>query len=220
MRIVQVAFVILYLSIIPAFAQDDETIDENIYNQSSQLADDGWTYLSGQSFQDAVDKFTQSIELYDGNADALVGRANALMKLDRLDEAEKDILEALKMSGDEADMYYLAANIYYKMKYYENATSLYTKALDFNETSNVPIDIANCYYNRGNAFLGSGMYRSAINDFTKAIKNKEDFMNAYHNRGLAYKNRDAITEACADFEKAKSLGSLTSEKYIDKYCQK
>lgn len=218
MRIKQIIAAILLLYSTPIFAQDD-VVDEAVYNKSVFLADQGWKHLTGDDLEVSVEKFTASIAIYDGNADAFVGRANALMKLDRLAEAEKDVEQALSMSENEADMFYLAGNIYFKMQYYEKALNSYSQAIKFNDSSEVPVDLGNCYYNRGNANFEYGMYRSAINDFTKAINEKADFIGAYHNRGLAFKNRGMLEEACIDFNKAKSLGSNASDKYITEYCQ-
>ncbi len=208
---------LICLSITSVYAQDD-VIDEGRYNQHQALVDQGWMHLTGSDFEVAVEKFNQAIEIYDGNADAYLGRANALMKFGKLDEAEQDVQKALGMTGEQADMYYLAGNIYFKMEDYFKATDYYSKALDFNELSEVPIDSMHCYYNRGNAYYEAGMYRSAISDFSKAIEIQSDFKNAYHNRGLAYSHRGSMTEACMDFFKAKELGDLSSDKYIKKYC--
>ena len=207
----------LLLYLFPVFAQD-ETIDEGQYNLHIDLVDQGWLHVTGKNYEVAAQKFDQAIKVYDGNADAFLGRANARMKIDMLDEAKDDVHTALDMTGDQADMFYLAGNIYFKMKEYYLASEFYTKALDFNDQSDVPIDSIHCYYNRGNAHFEAGMYRSAIGDFSKAIEMQEDFTHAYHNRALAYRHRGNMDQACADFSKAKELGDLSSDKYIIKYC--
>lgn len=217
MRILILCTVILHLIPLSLFGQED-VVDEVIYNKSAVFLDEGWTHLTGRDYEAALAYFDKSIDLYSGNADAFVGRANALLKLERFQEAESDILAALSMTGEESDMLYLAGNVYFKMKFYEKAQINYTKALAYNEQSKVKIDSAHCYYNRGNTFFEAGMHRSAINDFTKAIQQNEAFKNAYHNRGLSYAHRNMLEEACADFQMAINLGSYATKKYIDKYC--
>ncbi|UXP32649.1 tetratricopeptide repeat protein [Reichenbachiella agarivorans] len=208
----------LFLFGFQATAQDD-TLDEEQYLASKQLLSNGWTMIDQEQFENAVDQFNQSITIFDGNTDAFVGRATALMRLGRLADAERDIEQALLLSPDQADMYYLAGNIYFKMDNYEKATENYSLAIKSNYSAEVPVDIVNLYYNRGNAYFSAGMYRSAINDFSRVIEEKEDFVNAYHNRALAYKNREDYESACRDFETAVSLGSTLSQKFIDRYCK-
>ncbi|MFY0628373.1 MAG: tetratricopeptide repeat protein [Reichenbachiella sp.] len=216
MRFLQILLILILYSF-STFCQD-EIVDESDYRRSKQLMDEGWVHVSANSFESSLAFFDKSIEIYDGNTDAFVGRATALMKLERLNEAERDVQSALKLSENQSDMFYLAGNIYFKMEYFEEAISYYTKAMKFNESSDVPIDSVNCYYNRGNCYFKAGLYRSAINDFTKSILMNDRFFNAYHNRALAYKHRDDMKNACTDFRKAEELGSNISEKYIKQYC--
>ncbi|PIB36049.1 hypothetical protein BFP72_11915 [Reichenbachiella sp. 5M10] len=196
----------------------EEVLDETDYNSSKQYNSNGWDMINRQSYGQALEQFNKSIAIYDGNADSYVGRATALMKLNRLSEAETNVEAALALAPGQADMYYLAGNIYFNMEYYIEATNNYSNAIRSNDDSDIPVDLVNCYYNRGNAYFSAGMYRSAINDFSKVIELKEDYMYAYHNRALAYKHRDDLEQACLDFHKAKDLGSTMSQKYIDKYC--
>jgi len=201
-----------------AFGQD-ETIDELTYNSSKELASSGWNLIAEEKFDHAINLFNQSIELFDGNTDAFVGRSTAYMRLDLLDHAEKDLEKALTLSPNQSDMFYLAGNIFFKMKYYFRATENYSKALRHNSESDIPVDPLNCYYNRANAYFAAEMYRSAINDYSKVIALDEEYMHAYHNRALAYKHREDFENACLDFDKAKELGSQMSDKFIDKYCK-
>lgn len=201
-----------------AYSQDD-TVDEEAYNTSKQLASNGWDMIAADKFDHAIDQFSQSIDLFDGNTDAYVGRSTAYMRLDLLDHAEKDLKSALLLSPNQSDMFYLAGNIYFKMEYYIEATENYTKALSHNDVSDIPVNPVNCYYNRANAYFSSGMYRSAINDYSKVIELQESYMHAYHNRALAYKHREDFESACLDFNKAKELGSKMSDKFIDEYCK-
>jgi len=217
MRILLTLFILCLYSF-PSDAQD-ETVDEKTYQQSILLMDKGWEHLTGKDFEVALDYFNQSIALYDGVTDAFVGRATTYLKLNQLKEAEEDIKKAMNLSVNQSDVFYLAGNVYFKMEYYEKASEAYSNAIEFNDESEMPVDLFNLYYNRGNAYFKSEFYRSAINDFTYAIREKADSYNAYHNRGLAYKHREELENACADFAKAKELGSKISDKFIEEYCR-
>ncbi|WP_158584022.1 tetratricopeptide repeat protein [Reichenbachiella sp. MSK19-1] len=208
---------IVLLAVSSSTAQDT-VIDEDDYNSNQQHTSNGWDLIGQEQFEDALSQFNLAIDSYDGNADSFVGRANALLRIDRFSEAQKDIETALLLAPDQADMFYLAGNIYFKMEYFELAARNYSSAIRANDTSDIPVDLINCYYNRGNAYFSAGMYRSAINDFSRVIDANEDSFIAYHNRALAYKNREEYDMACQDFYKAQELGSKMSQKYIDRYC--
>ncbi|MGL1885009.1 MAG: tetratricopeptide repeat protein [Reichenbachiella sp.] len=200
------------------YAQE-ETVDEETYNNSKLHTSEGWDLVGLGELDQALKEFNMAIEFYNGDADSFVGRANVLMKLGRLDDAEKDVEQALLLAPNQSDMFYLAGNIYFKMKNYIKATNNYSNAIRYNDSSDIPVDLVNCYYNRGNAYFSSEMYRSAVNDFTKVIELKENYMQAYHNRALSYKNKKDFENACKDFYTAKELGSKMSDKFIEKYCQ-
>lgn len=61
-------------------------------------------------------------------------------------------------------------------------------------------------------------YQKAIDDFTKVIELKPDFASAYTYRGLYEYARGKKDNACSDFNKAKELGELRTQSYIDAYC--
>ena len=55
---------------------------------------------------------------------------------------------------------------------------------------------------RGLSYYEDGLYDCAIEDFTKAIKAKPDFVEAYNNRGIAYVSKGKYDCAIEDFTKA------------------
>jgi len=61
------------------------------------------------------------------------------------------------------------------------------------------------YLNRGNAYIGKGLYDQAIADETKAIALKPDYALAYFDRGFAYEKKGQRDQAIADYRAALKL---------------
>lgn len=64
---------------------------------------------------------------------------------------------------------------------------------------------AESYYERAKVYQALGQYRTAILDYSNAIKLVPDSANAYFNRGLAYQSDFKYDQAIADFTKAIKL---------------
>ncbi len=211
-----VAVTALFLFLNKTLAQ--EVVDEYNYNQNIELTNKGWELVQKEDNEQAIQKFTQAIVLYDGNTDSFSGIATAYFKTKKYDSASYFVVKALEISPDEADLHYLAGNINIRLENYNQAITHYSKAIRNNSSSNVKVDIANCYFNRGNAFLFIEKYEKSILDFTSSIL-INPMANTYHNRAIAYKNLNQPQDACNNFQEAFNRGSEQSEKFLLNYCQ-
>lgn len=199
------------------FAQ--EIISQTDYNMSVEISNAGWDKIDSQDYNNAIIDFNKSLKLNSGYTEAYVGRANAYHKLKKYKEAEADIKRALVISKNESDINYLAGNIFIKQEKYKEAIFYYTNALENNESSGVQIDVYNCHFNRGNAYLFSEKYSQAIQDFSITLSAKGTFANAYHNRGIAYRHLNKKQDACNDFAAAVHYGSDKTNFYVNQYCK-
>jgi tetratricopeptide (TPR) repeat protein len=140
-------------------------------------------------------------------------------KLDKLLEKVRilDILD-IKLSAD--DYFYAglafvskmhrdnAGNIGFNLNDLNQAIKYLTKAIELKP------NLAEAYYNRGNAYSYKRKFKEAMNDFTNAIKLKPKFAMAYFNRGNVYNDlakiekdnkEEYLEKAQADFAKAEEL---------------
>lgn len=74
-------------------------------------------------------------------------------------------------------------------------------------------------YNLGVEKLKTNEFELAIQYFTEAINNKNNYIDAYYNRGVGYLKVGKKEDACKDWKKAKELGDKEVEELIQKYCQ-
>ena len=70
------------------------------------------------------------------------------------------------------------------------------------ETGSQPSDLAADYNESGMAYLNSGEYKRAIEEFDRAIAHNPDYSPAYNNRGLAYGELGRNERAIEDFDRA------------------
>jgi Flp pilus assembly protein TadD len=83
---------------------------------------------------------------------------------------------------------------------------------------------ASVWFQDGKEKASNKDYYGAVEDFTMAIEIKPDYAKAYYHRGIAYLkyNRKSKTrsnvflqKSRADFMKAKELGLVVEQKYLD-----
>ncbi|KJU85531.1 protein containing Heat shock protein DnaJ [Candidatus Magnetobacterium bavaricum] len=82
----------------------------------------------------------------------------------------------------------------------------------YNDESRVDMD-ALAYVNRGKGHYSKGNFDEAINDFTRAVERKPDYVEAYHFRGCAWRDKRRYDKAINDFTRAIELSS----NYVDAY---
>ncbi len=213
-----VIFVTLHISI--AIAQTDSVaIDEGDYNASLALYDEAKLLIEEENYLLAVDFLQQAYEFYDGNSDYTYAAAFAFYKLDSLDAASNKIEWSLGLEPFQSDYLVLAGNIAYKSRSYDDAVRFYSRALQFQDSTDVAIDDLGCYYNRGNCHLKLAEYKAADEDYSYVLSIDESNFMAFHNRAQARLRSGQKEKACSDFQSAINVGSKVSRKYLLKYCQ-
>jgi tetratricopeptide (TPR) repeat protein len=159
-----------------------------------------------QQPQKAEAECTQAIEINPKYADAYLNRANARRNLKDKEGALADFTKLIDLNLDDPQAYINRGVLYIEQfQDYNKAIADFNQAL---QLTNRKGDIAAIAYDgRGNALAAQNKLQAAIDDFTQAIKQKQDFAQAYFNRGRVYTALDSREEAIQDFEKADTLCS-------------
>ena len=216
-------------------------IDE--YKALSQL---GIISFTNEKFEVAVQLFTQSLAI-NTNAYTLNDRGSCYRKLDKLDLAINDYLDAIALNTNLPFIYSNLASIYSKqgetdkaLNYYDlaiskdanyalaynNKASLLLGEKDF-EKAEIEIDraivadseYAPAFNNRGVLNHQIKKYNEAIIAFDKAIQLNLDYAKAYLNRGISKQMIRDEDGACLDWGKAKELGIMMAKKYLADDCE-
>ena len=69
-------------------------------------------------------------------------------------------------------------------------------------------------------YYGTGEILKSIECYNKIITEHPNYARAYFNRGNAWTVQGNQSQGCKDWEKAKSLGHIQAEEYINKFCGK
>ncbi len=219
-----VTTVVLCLSIIAHAQTDNEqyeiVMDYSDYQRSLSLQSSSQVLIDNKKYKEALSLITEAINLNNGNADFYLIRALAYSGLKSFKLAMSDVHKAISLAPNQSDMYLLAANVLYKMGQYNDAVAAYGHAIENNDQSEVKVNLANVYFNRGSCHLALEKYHDANSDYEVALELNPSFIGAYHNRGVALKKLEKIDQACESFVTAKNMGSHLSDKYIEKYCSK
>ncbi len=148
--------------------------EKNVQTRASLLLQRAIAYTDAQNFSDAIADLDDFIAL---DTVSVLGRwqravcqslqnaydasrgQNVNMKVA---QAEGDFAEALKLSPQNAYLYFNRGNLFAGMKNYERAIADYSRSLELDPR------LAEAYYNRGVAYAQSGKLKEAQRDWSKA----------------------------------------------------
>jgi predicted O-linked N-acetylglucosamine transferase (SPINDLY family) len=147
----------------------------------------------------AVEVLTAAIRVSDQISDLHGALAEALQRLDRLDEAVVHYQRALALDPSYLDALYNYSNVLLKLRRYDDAVTHYDRALAL-----VP-RFAEAFNNRGHALFELGRPRQALADFEQALAIKPDFAAALANRGTALIEHKQYEEGVASCTAALAL---------------
>ena len=82
---------------------------------------------------------------------------------------------------------------------YENAVKAFTLAIKTNSNN------ATLYFYRGQGLIRLKLYSKAIDDFSRAIDLRKDYVDAYINKALAYASINNLEEAQKELQEALKL---------------
>jgi tetratricopeptide (TPR) repeat protein len=138
-------------------------------------------------------------------------------------EAEKIFEKIIKWKDDFAEAYHKLGNVYYRLKFYEEAEREYRKALKLKEEAwKSEDDKAWCYHDLGYLLYGARKYEEAIDNYNKAIeiakkpKKEKSIAWFYIDLGTARMKLERFEDAEKAFNKALVLIEKDKGKYKDK----
>jgi tetratricopeptide (TPR) repeat protein len=118
----------------------------------------------------------------------------------KLDEAEKDLNDAIKVDPGSAKNFAMRANFW-------NVSGKPDRALtDSNDALRIDSNFALAYFTRASAALQLGQYDRAIADYSKALRLRPSFgVDIYKMRGRAYYRKGDYNRAIADYDERLKL---------------
>jgi tetratricopeptide (TPR) repeat protein len=119
-------------------------------------------------------------------------KGNKLFEAGQYYEALKAYTEAYVHSKSDNDprlpkLYGNLGKTFHKLRNYDQAIIMYQKAFDAFDNPEFKADLADAYYNSGNAWLKQGEYQQALKAYTKAIELNPENLQARQNKELVEK---------------------------------
>lgn len=147
-------------------------------------------------YQQAVDTFSDLIDLFPQNADAFKNRGVAYMKLEKFDDAIADFESAKNISPTLKGVYSNLGVIWFYRENYEKAIENYNREIE------ITPDNAVAYFNRALCMTKLGETENAISDLTAAISISPDFYWAICYKADLLAHTGRVEEAIALYEMA------------------
>jgi tetratricopeptide (TPR) repeat protein len=190
------------------------------------------SYKQSLTWKSTEDLFQNVLKFFPKSYAAHTNLANVYRRRDMLDEAEKELKEALK-DGDHAIVHNNLGALFAKQGRLSEALSEFEKAKGLNPKSAEPYmgiglayaqngepekaleaytkalnytgNAAQIYTNRGALQMDVGRVDEAISDYKKAIEAEPSFSQAHYNLAIAYTQKGDLESAVASYEKVTQL---------------
>ncbi len=178
---------------IAAEAQTEQASNETM---EKDLFETGVLQFQQGEYQQAVDTFSDLIDLFPQNADAFKNRGVAYMKLEKFDDAIPDFESAKNISPNLKGVYSNLGVIWYYKENYEKAIENYNREIE------ITPDNAVAYFNRALSMTKLGETDNALSDLTAAISISPDFYWAICYKADLLAHTGQVEEAIALYEMA------------------
>ena len=150
-------------------------------------------------FEEAVEIFSQVIEMDPGSSPAYNLRGNVLADLGRWEEALENYDTAIRVDPSNAEAYFSRGNENLDLGRPNLAIEDYQAAARLSQA------MAKAVYNEGLAHLGVGDADQAMECFSRTIEKDPTLARAYCNRGRTYLDKGMPEEALLDLNEAVDL---------------
>jgi Tfp pilus assembly protein PilF len=115
-------------------------------------------------------------------------------EMERLDDAEEEFEQALRLNPRYALSMYNLGLVYYRKGSMDEAIRYYQKAIELDSKS------PDFFYNLGVAYYQKGLYEKAIRVYQKVLELNPDYENGHKSLGLAYKKLKEWDKAIRSFQ--------------------
>ena len=161
-----------------------------------------------KQYKEAVENYTQAIQLQSNTALFYNNRGYVYGGLGEYDKAISDYNKAIELDPQDASIYANQGYLFAKLEKYDEAISDYCRAIELDP------DNAVAYNNRGSIYIVLGRTDEAISDLNKAIELKAEVANPYKHLGNIYKEQSDYTRSIEFLSKAIELNLEYKDAYL------
>ncbi|HSW53881.1 MAG TPA: tetratricopeptide repeat protein [Ignavibacteriaceae bacterium] len=188
---------------ISSYGKDESFQDFELYHR-------GLVAANNRNFIEAIEYYSEFLELYPNDYRAYNNRGASKAKLGYYDDAIRDFDKVIDLNPNDI-------NAYYNRGLTKNQKGEYISALkDFDKVIEINPDIADAYNDRGISKKNLEDYESAIQDYNRAIEINPSYSKAYTNRGIAKRKLGDYMGAIKDYSKAIEINPNDADTYINR----
>ena len=172
----------------------------------------GIVYEEDSSIKEAIEHYTNAIELNPQLADAYSNRGFVYTGEGEYDLAIRDFTNALELVQPTSFVgIFVCSGLYSNRGFAHAEKGEYEIAIEDYSSSIRLMRDSNAFNNRGFIYSKLGEIDSAIQDFSEAIDIESDSATAYHNRGAEFLKKGCVDSAISDLSTALSMFYNLSE---------
>lgn len=187
---------------------------DQIYNTPPKESKDynarGILYFTQKKITEAIQDFSQAIQMNPKYAEAYANRALMYSKQGKPEEGLKDIQQAISFSQSNAQYYKLRGTLKETLKDFAGALEDYQRAIRYSPQN------AHFYLDYAVLQIQLEQYKDALPFFDQAIQIHPLIPSAYINRGICKQYLQDFVGALADFEKAIQLDPQSAEAHSNR----
>lgn len=214
-------FTFFLLNISFAIGQKTYNVSFDDRNAAIELIRNAISDISNKDFTKAFIKLSKSIEV-DSLFRETYLRIYQLYSLnnDNTEETIELLNKGKRIFEEDDELFFYCGEIYRLNSMINKAFYEYSKAIEYAKTNGEDFYLVPYYYlNRGNIFLASEKYDSAIIDYNYLLKLNPNSTSALTNRGIAFYKLGENEKACQDWDMAVKKGFDRANEYYQKHCK-
>lgn len=165
----------------------------SINDQVLRLGDLASMHTNRQEYNEALELYTQAIELDSTNVEVYEGRGYIYSLQGEYEKALDDLNHAVENGSHNPYLFVLRSTVYQYMGQYDHALDDLNHALELSPKDDT------VYLIRGLLYLTMGNYDFAVGDLNEVIRHDTTNAQAYFARGMTYFYKNQYSEALADF---------------------
>ncbi len=185
----------------------------------------------------SIDALSKSIDENPDNLYYRLARAIDSYLVQDFASAINDLDTALTLDGELWSIYFARAFVRYKKLEGEHLTDINSRGNavavkrdaglpnieyriikgDLDKVTVLMPDFSQAFFNRGNVCVKLNDFKSAVVDYSEAVRLDDKFAEAYYNRGLAHLYLGNTEQAVADLSRAGELGIYSAYNVIKRY---
>ncbi len=182
----------------PSVNVKDKYVDDTPQVRAAKLNNIAARQVRSGQYGPALKNLNEAISIHRDGLQYYFNRAQALMGLQRYNEAERDFRIVVKNNPRNAQAFQGLADALFFQKQYDEAVKYYKRTIDKNPSSHES-------YAQIGTIYGIGGYNDYATAYLSRSINMQPNYTAYLNRGLAYGRTGKTRQAYSDFRKALEL---------------